>query len=148
MALHEQLLADLAGAMKAQDTETLSTLRMVKAALLNAQKAQGGNELLSDDVVLAILAKEVKKRKESAAAFRDAGREELAVKEDAECAIIERYVPAQASDEEIRAAVQEVIATMGGDNFGAVMGAAMKKLSGTADGNRVKAIVQECLPQS
>lgn len=145
MSLHTTILSDLSAAMKEQDEQKVSTLRMVKAALLHAQKETGDDADLDDETVLSLLSKEAKKRKESAEAFRSGDREELAAKEDAELAIIEAYLPAQASDDDIRAAVQSVIDDMGGDNFGAVMGAAMKKLQGQADGNRVKTIVQELL---
>ncbi|MFC1598264.1 GatB/YqeY domain-containing protein [Patescibacteria group bacterium] len=89
--------------------------------------------------------KEAKKRKESIDAFTTGDRKDLADKESAELQLIEKYLPDQLSAEDIRAAVQEVVNELGDGQFGAVMGAAMKKLKGQADGNAVKEIVQELL---
>lgn len=142
MTLYTDILSALAEAMKAKDSLRVSTLRMVKAELLNVQKETNA-DTVEDEVVLKILTKEAKKRKESAKAFRDGDRAELAEIEEAELAIIEEYLPAQASEADIRAAVKAVVAESGSENFGAVMGATMKKMQGLADGGVVKRIVEE-----
>lgn len=133
-------------AMKQKEVERLNTLRMIKAALLNRQKeSAGGSDELSDDAVIEVLQKEAKKRKESIAAFTDAGRNELAATEQSELAVIEGYLPAAMSPDEIRQIVEQVVASMDAPNFGAVMGATMKEVGSRADGNDVRAVVQEVL---
>jgi uncharacterized protein len=149
MSLQATILSDLMAAMKAQEAEKLGVLRMMKAALLNELKGQSRESTaLTDEEVIAVLTREAKKRKEAATAFHDAGREELAQKEETELVIIEQYLPAQATDEEIKNVVQSVVEQMGSAQFGAVMGAAMKQLKGAADGNRVKAMVEQVLSQN
>lgn len=145
MSLYEQVISDLTEAMRNKDAEKLSALRMVKAALLNVMKEGKGKDNLTDEQVIAVLNKEAKKRKESAQAYRDARRVELAEKEEKELVMIKTYLPEQLSDDGIRSVVKQVIEELGTDNFGAVMGATMKKLQGQADGKIVKQIVQESL---
>lgn len=146
MSLHEQILADMITAMKAKDAARLSVLRMLKSAFLLAQKEGGADATtLPDERVMEILKKEVKKRNESAEAFRTGNRPELAEKEEAEKAIIESYLPAPMSADEVKAVVNRVIEQHGKENFGAVMGAAMKELKGQADGQQVRAMVNELL---
>lgn len=146
MSLHEQILSDMITAMKAKDAERLAVLRLIKSSLLLAQKEGSADvKTLPDERVMEILKKELKKRQESADAFRAGGRPELADKEEAEKKIIESYLPAPMSAEEVKTVVQGVIDTMGKGNFGAVMGAAMKELKGKADGDQVRAMVNELL---
>lgn len=146
MSLHEQILADMITAMKAKDAARLSVLRMLKSAFLLVQKEGGADATtLPDERVMEILKKEVKKRNESAEAFRNGNRPELAEKEEAEKIIIESYLPAPMSADEIKAVVNRVIEQHGKENFGAVMGAAMKELKGQADGQQVRAMVNELL---
>lgn len=144
MSLYTTILEQLSAAMKAQDAERLGVLRLIKAALLNVLKETGVTEL-DDAAVIAVLQKEAKKRRESIEAFTQAQRPELAEQEQKELAIIEAYLPAQLSDDEIKVMVEEVITEMGKENFGAVMGAVMKRVAGQADGGRVKAITQSCI---
>lgn len=146
MSLYQRLLTDLTTAMKEKNAQKLGVLRMMKAAFLNLQKAkpQADSEL-SDEEVLITLSKEAKKRKESAAVFAQAGRPELAQQEEYELSVIESYLPQQLSDDEIRTIVRDRIAHAEKKEFAAVMPLTMKELKGRADGNRVKAIVQECL---
>lgn len=132
-------------AMKQKETETLSTLRMMKAAILNIQKESGSDEDLSDEQVIAVLQKEAKKRKESIAAFQEANRDDLIAQEQSELDLINTYLPESMPTEEIQAIVQEVIASMDAPNFGAVMGQSMQKIGARADGNDVRAVVQELL---
>lgn len=149
MSLYQTILSDLMASMKAKDTERLNALRMAKASLLLALKEKGPSVTdLADDEVLAVLQREVKKRRDSASAFRDAGRVDLVEKEEAEIKIISAYLPAQLSDEDIERAVAEVVAAHPGEPFGVVMTASMQVLRGKADGNRVRSIVQRLTSSS
>ncbi len=139
MPLVEQVDKDLLAAMKAQEALKLSVLRMMKAALQNQQIELGKG--LEDAEAHAVLRRLVKQRHESVEQFRQGGREELARKEEAEIKIVESYLPAAASDEEIDAAVAAALAETGAttaQDFGKVMKAVMAKLAGkNADGRRV-----------
>jgi uncharacterized protein YqeY len=141
MALAEQLREDLATSMKAGEKERVGTLRLVLSELQKA--AKGG-----DDDEVAVLRRERKRRHESAAAFRAGGRPELADAEEAEARIIETYLPAELSDDELRAIVAEAVAETGATSppdMGAVMRTAMARVDGRADGRRVSALAQEAL---
>ncbi len=150
MSLHEQIEADLRTAMKARDKARTSALRMVVAALKNRATADGMSPQgkLDDEVVQTVLASEVKRRREAAAAYRDAGREETAAGEEAEAAVYEAYLPAQLSDEELTRIVDEVIAELGAEgpqSMGQVMKATMSRVQGQADGSRVSGIAKQRL---
>jgi uncharacterized protein YqeY len=139
MTLVEQIEKDLVAAMKAQEALKLSVLRMMKAALTNKKIELG--KPLEDAAALAVLRTLVKQRHESVEAYRKGGRDDLADKEAAEIKIVEGYLPAAASDEEIAAAVEAAIVETGAagpKDLGRVMKAAMAKLAGkNADGKRV-----------
>jgi uncharacterized protein len=148
MALTDQIQSDLTTAMKARDTETVATLRMVVAAIKNARVESGRTADLSDEETTEILTREAKKRSEAAEAYDGAGRDELAAKERAELAIIRRYLPEQLGADELRAIVDEAIAQTGASqqgDMGRVMSAVMPKVKGRADGKQVNAIVRERL---
>ena len=143
--LKAQLEADLRDAMKARDELVTSTLRMAIAAVRNAEVAGKQARELADDEVLAVLTKEAKKRREAADAFAGAGRAEAAEKEQAEEKVLERYLPAQLSDEEIAELVATALAA--GDfteksQMGPAMKAAQAAVAGRAEGGRVAAIVR------
>ncbi len=139
MALTEQVDKDMVAAMKAREELRLSTLRMMKTALKLKQVETG--QSLDDAAAVAVLRTLVKQRHDSVEQFRKGGREEMAAKEEAEIKIIEGYLPAAASDQEIDAAVSAAIAETGATlakDMGKVMKAAMAKLAGkNADGKRV-----------
>jgi len=139
MSMVEKVEKDLVAALRAQDTLRLSVLRMMKAALMN-KKVEHGKEV-SDQEALAVLRTLAKQRQESVEAFRKGAREDLASKEEAELKIVESYLPAAASEEEIDAAVEAAIAETGAStpkDMGKAMKAAMAKLAGkNADGKRV-----------
>jgi uncharacterized protein YqeY len=139
MSIVEQVEKDLVAAMRAQEALKLSVLRMMKAALMN-KKVEHGKDV-DDAQALAVLRTLAKQRHESVEAFRKGGREELAAKEEAEVKIVEAYLPAAASDEEIDAAVVAAIAEIGATtakDVGKAMKSAMAKLVGkNADGKRV-----------
>ena len=139
MSIVEKVEKDLVAALKAQETLKLSVLRMMKAALMNKKVELG--KAVDDPEALAVLRTLAKQRRESVEAFRKGGRDDLADKEEAEIKIVEAYLPAAASEEEIDAAVAAAIAETGAStakDLGKAMKAAMAKLAGkNADGKRV-----------
>ncbi len=151
--LKAQLRTDLTAAMKARDELVKSTLRMTLTAIGNAEVAGTEARELSDDEVLKVIAKEAKKRTESAEAFAAAGRAELAAQERAEGEVLDRYLPTQLSDDELAviaaAAVEETTAELGEKPGPRQMGQVMKKANaaaaGRADGGRVAAAVKALL---
>ncbi len=151
--LKQKLRSDMTAAMKGRDALTLGTLRMALAAITNEEVSGSTARELTDSEVTAVLAKEVKKRKESAEAFEGAGRTELAEKERAESAVISAYLPAQLSDEEISelvaSAVSEVAESTGAAptmrQMGLVIKAAQAKAAGRAEGAKVAAAVKAAL---
>ncbi len=151
--LKQRLRADLTAAMKARDTLTVATLRMVLAAVTNEEVAGSTARELSDREVTAVLAREVKKRKESAEAFDGAGRPELADKERGESAVIAGYLPQQMTDEEIfslvAASVAAVTSSTGAPptmkQMGLVIKDAQGRAAGRADGSKIAAAVKAAL---
>ncbi|TQM06437.1 GatB/YqeY domain-containing protein [Pseudonocardia kunmingensis] len=151
--LKERLRADLTAAMKAKDELVKATLRMTLTAVGTAEVAGDEARELSDDEVLAIIRREAKKRAESAEAFANAGRDELAAQERAEGEVLARYLPAQLSDDELdaiaREAVEQTAAELGERPGQRQMGQVMKKATaaaaGRADGRRVAAAVKALL---
>ena len=144
--LRERLDQDMTDAMRAKDRVRLGAIRLVRTALTERDKAGTGETTDAD--VLAVVTKQAKQRRDSIAQFEAAGREDLAATERAELAIVEQYLPAQASDAEIAAAVAAVVAETGAasmKDMGRVMGPAMKALGGAADGTRVQAAVRAAL---
>lgn len=132
---------DVTAAMKAGEKERVTTLRLVLSELQKDQKEGKGDEL-------AVLRRERKRRVEAATAFRDGGREDLAEAEEAEAKIIEVYLPAEISDDELQKIVTDAIAETGAESpkdMGNVMKAAMAKTQGRADGKRVSALVGAAL---
>jgi uncharacterized protein YqeY len=141
VSILEQVQEDVRNAMKAGEREKVGALRLVVDALQQDQKLGDGDET-------AVLQKERKKRLEAAEAFRDAGRGEQADAEQSEAELIEAYLPAQLSDDELAEMVDAAIAETGADEvsqIGQVMSAAMPKVSGRADGKRVSQVVREKL---
>jgi uncharacterized protein len=147
MSLQEKIQADIAEAMRTKDTLKLSVLRMMKAAVMN-KKVEKMKEL-DEPEVLTVFNTLVKQRRDSVEQFRNGGREELAQKEEAEIKVIESYLPAAASDDDIRSAIEEAIketsaASM--KDMGKVMKATQARLAGkTVDGARVSQMVKEKL---
>jgi uncharacterized protein YqeY len=141
MSLADSVKQDLTTAMKAGEKARVGALRLVLSELQKA--AKDGN-----DDELAVLRRERKRRLESATAFRDAGRAELAEGEEAEAAVIQSYLPAELGDEELRAIVAAAVQETGAStpkDLGGVMKAAMAKADGRADGKRVSAAAREAL---
>lgn len=141
MSVTDAVKQDLIAAMKAGERDRVGALRLVLSELQKAAKDGDGDEL-------AVLRRERKRRLESARAFREGGRSELATGEETEAALIEAYLPAELSDDELRVIVDAAVAEAGADGpqaMGAVMKAAMANTGGRADGKRVSALVQEAL---
>lgn len=143
--LKDQIISDMTAAMKARAPE-LDTLRMLKADIMKYE-VSGKDMVAHDDVVIDILKRSIKQRKEAAEGFKHGGNMEAAEKELSEIAVFEKYLPAQLSEEEVKKVVQEVIAQLsaGPGDFGKVMGAAMGKLKGQVDGDLVNKVVKELL---
>ena len=149
MSLADQITADLTAAMKAKDAERLSTLRMVKANLMNRKIEKGGD--LTDEEIIKALQSLVKQRRDSIEQYTAAGRDELVQKEAAEMAVIETYLPQAASAEEINAAVEAAVAETGAasmKDMGAVMKVSLAKLENkSVDGKAVSEAVKARLSQ-
>ena len=148
MNLFDKVSGDIKTAMLARDKVRLEALRGIKKEFLEAKTAKGGDGELSDDAALKILAKMVKQRKESASIYTEQNREDLAGEELAQAAIIEEYLLKQLSEEELTAALKEIIARVGATSakeMGKVMGTATKELAGKAEGKAISAKVRELL---
>ena len=148
MALFEKVNADIKSAMLARDHVRLETLRGIKKEFLEAKTAPGADGELSDDTAMKILVKMVKQRKESADIYNSQNRPELAAEELAQAAVIEEYLPKQLTDEELTAAISEIIARVGATSvkeMGKVMGVASKELAGRAEGKAISAKVKQLL---
>ena len=148
MNLEQKIMADMKDAMKAKDEAALRSLRAIKAAIIIAKTAEGAGGEIKEEEETRLLQKLVKQRRDSLEIFQKQNRPDLAQKEQEEIAIIEKFLPAQLSEEELRAEVQAAIAEVGATSaadMGKVMGAATKRLAGRADGKAVSAAVKELL---
>lgn len=148
MALADEIQSDLTAAMKARDTETVPTLRMILAAIKNLRVAEGHAGDVTDEEVVDLLTKQAKQRAEAAESYEQAGRDDLAAKERRELEVVRRYLPEQLGEDELATIVDETIAETGASgpgDIGAVMSAAMPKVKGRADGKQVNALVRERL---
>lgn len=146
--LFDQISTDIKEAMKARDKVRLETLRNIKKVFLEAKTAPGANDELTDDAAMKILQKLAKQGKESAATYVQQNRQDLADDELAQVAVIEGYLPKPLTDEEIEAAVKEIIAQTGASSIkemGKVMGIASKQMAGKADGGKISQIVKKLL---
>ena len=147
MTLKEQLMADFKEAMKAKDEVAKNTISFARAAV--KQYEVDNREELDDAGIVAILAKQVKMRKDALADFEKAGRTDLVESYNAEIEILSRYLPEQLSEDKLREIVAEVAAGLGIEggkqNMGKLMGPVMGKVKGLADGNLVKEVVMEFL---
>lgn len=150
--IEERLKEDLKLAMKAGDALVLSTLRMASAALHNKaieKRAKSGDEHLTDEEALSVLRTEVKRRRDASLEFGTYGRPELAKKEAKEAELLLGYLPAEADDVTVDMAVRAAIEEVGSDpkQFGKIMGLVMRKLQGTASGDRVQSVVKKLLEE-
>lgn len=148
MTIFDQVNEDIKTAMKNREEGRLRALRGVKSALLLAKTEKGADDTLSDEKEMQVLQKLLKQRKESFDIYTQQNRPELAEVEAEEIAVIEKFLPAQMSADELRAILNTIIATMGAtgpQDMGKVMGAATKQLAGKADGKAVSAMVKAML---
>ena len=146
MSLKEQITEDMKTAMRAKDSARLGTIRLLQAAM--KQKEVDERITLDDAAIVAIVDKLIKQRKDSITAFEGAGRQDLADQEKAELAVLQVYLPARMSEDEIRAAVQTIVAELGVSSpadMGKVMGMVKTRLAGKADMGLVSAAVKAAL---
>ncbi len=146
MSLKDQITEDMKTAMRAKDSERLGTIRLLQAAM--KQKEVDERITLDDVAVVAIVDKLIKQRKDSIAAFTQAGRQDLADKEAAEMTVLQAYLPARLSPEEVAAEVRAIVAELGAagpGDMGKVMGAVKTRLAGKADMGQVSAAVKAAL---
>jgi len=149
MGLHERIRGEMKQAMKAGDAQKRDTLRFLESALKNEaiEKRKPVTEL-TDDEVIAVVKRMAKQRMDSIESYRAGGREDLAAKEEAELLFLKGYLPAEMPIEEVRQLVTEAVSESGATSkadFGKVMGLAMKKVAGRADGMIVKKFLEEIL---
>lgn len=145
--LTEKIRADLTAAMKAQEKERLSTIRMLQSALKNEQ-INAGHEL-SDEEAMSVIRKAVKQRQDSIEQYTNAGRTKLADKERSEMELLKTYLPAELSEEELESGVREIIASTGAQSkkdLGKVMKEASARFKGRADGKKIQELVSRLLP--
>jgi uncharacterized protein YqeY len=150
MTLEQKIMAELKTAMLAKDEKALRSLRAIKAAILLAKTSAGATGELSEEDEIKILQKLVKQRKDSLDIYMQQNRADLAGKEREEIEIIEKFLPKQLSEEEIKAELKTIIAESGAAgpaDMGKVMGLAAKKLAGKADGKTISTLVKDLLHQ-
>jgi hypothetical protein len=148
MGLEQQIMAEMKDAMKAKDEATLRGLRAIKAEIIKAKTEPGAGGEIDEATEQKFLQKMMKQRRDSLEIFEKQGREDLAVKEREEMAVIEKFLPKQLGEDEIKAIIQKIIADIGASSpadMGKVMGVATKQLAGQADGKTVSSIVKELL---
>jgi uncharacterized protein YqeY len=148
MTLEEKIMVDLKEAMKNKDEGTLRGIRAIKSAIIIAKTEPGASKELSEEQEIKMLQKLVKSRKDSLEIYVKQNREDLAAKEKEEIAVIEKYLPAQMSADELKEILKKIISETGASTpqeMGKVMGAASKQLAGKADGKTISAMVKELL---
>jgi uncharacterized protein YqeY len=145
--LTEKIRTDLTSAMKAQEKDRLSTIRMLQSAIKNEQINLGHE--LSDEEAMSVIRKAVKQRQDSVEQYTKGNRPELAAKEQAEIDILKTYLPPELSDEELESGIREIIASTGAQSkkdMGKVMKEATARFKGRADGKKIQEIVSRLLP--
>jgi uncharacterized protein YqeY len=150
MSLEEKVMQLMKEAMKAKDEPLLRGVRAIKAEIIKAKTEPGANGAINEDAELKLLQKLVKQRKDSLEIFQQQNRADLAQKEIEEIAVIEKFLPAQLSEEELTKAISAIIASVGAvsiQDLGKVMGVASKQLAGKADGKAIAASVKALLSQ-
>lgn len=148
MTLYDRLQAELVDARRRRDNVALDTLSLLKSELVKASKDTVAAGALSDDLVVRIARKEVKRREEAIEVYRKAGREETARREEAEMALLRTYLPADMSTQQVEAEVKAIIEELkssGPNAFGLVMKAATARLAGKAEGAQIAAAARKLL---
>jgi uncharacterized protein YqeY len=148
MSLTEKIASDLIAAMKAKDKITLEAIRAAKTAFILARAEKGSDTVLTGEEEIKIIQKLVKQRRESASIYKEQNRPDLWEKEVIEADVLEKYLPAKMSEEELTKIIRAIIERTGAKSpadLGKVMGPAMKELAGKADGKEISAIVKQLL---
>ncbi len=148
MSLEQKVMTDLKTAMLAKDEKGLRSLRAIKAAILLAKTSEGSGGDLREEDEVKLLQKLLKSRKDSLEIYQKQNRPDLAIKEEEEISIIEKFLPAQMSPEELKTVLQKIIADTGASSpadMGKVMGFATKQLAGKIDGKAISTMVKELL---
>ncbi len=148
MGLEQNIMAEMKEAMKSKNEAALRGLRAIKAAIIIAKTAEGANGELKEEEETKMLQKLVKQRKDSLEIFEKQNRADLAEKEKEEIAIIEKFLPKQLEEAELKSIIAKIIADTGASSaadMGKVMGAANKQLAGQADGKTISGIVKQLL---
>jgi hypothetical protein len=148
MSLEQKVMSDLKTAMLAKDEKSLRALRAIKAAIINAKTAEGAGGEIKDDDEIKLLQKLVKQRKDSLEIYEKQNRGDLAAKEKEEIEVIEKFLPKQLEEAELKSVISQIIDETGASgpaDMGKVMGMANKQLAGKADGKTIARIVKEIL---
>ena len=148
MTISDRIQTDMTGAMKSRDADTLSTLRMLKSALMEAKTRKPRDATLSADEEIEVLQRYVKKRRETIEEMKKVGREDVVAREEQEILVTQRYLPQGVSEDELRAIVKDVVASTGAASardMGKVIGAVMAQVKGRAEGSVVSRLVREAL---
>ena len=150
MSLEQNIMTEMKEAMKAKNESALRSLRAIKAEIIKAKTEPGAGGEITSEKEISMLQKMVKQRRDSLEIFKQQNREDLASKEQEELDVIERFLPAQMGDDELKAELQKIITEVGASSpadMGKVMGVATKKLAGKTDGKAISAAVKELLSQ-
>ncbi|MBC32089.1 MAG: glutamyl-tRNA amidotransferase [Muricauda sp.] len=145
MGLQEKVMVEMKAAMKAKDSVALESLRAIKSAILLAKTEKGASGELTEEEEVKLVQKLVKQRKDSAAIYKEQGRDDLAEPELAQIAVIEKFLPEQLTEVEIEKVVVQTIDSLGASgmqDMGKVMGVVTKELAGQADGKTISSIVR------
>lgn len=148
MSLEVEVMSLMKDAMKNKDEALLRGLRAIKAEIIKAKTEPGANGTISEDAEMKLLQKLVKQRKDSLTIFQEQNRADLAQKEAEEIAVIEKFLPTQMSEDEVKAAVEAIVKELGAagpQDLGKVMGVASKQLAGKADGKLIAAAAKNAL---
>ncbi len=146
--LADSISAGIKDAMRAQDRDRLAALRDIKSKILLEATKEGAGSNVDDSVTLGILSKLLKQRNETAVLYREQGREDLALEEEAQAAVIQEFLPAAMTDDEIEAKVADIVASTGASSMadmGKVMGLASAAMAGRADGKVISTFVRKAL---
>lgn len=148
MTLKEQIDSEIKNAMLLKKKDDLRALRAIKSLILLAETEKGGSSGIDEGSEIRLLTKAAKQRRDSLEIYRNQGREDLAVKEEEELKIIEKFLPKQLTDDEISSEIKQIIQELGAggpQDMGKVMGASTKKLAGKADGKKIAEIAKKLL---
>jgi uncharacterized protein len=150
MSLEQSIMADLKDAMRSKDEKALRSLRAIKAAIIVAKTSEGAGGEISPDDEIKLLQKLIKQRKDSLEIYEKQNREDLALTEKEEIEIIEKFLPKQLSEDDLKEALTKIIKDAGASSpadLGKVMGIATKQLAGQAEGKAISSLVRELLAQ-